>query len=120
MQIVRALFVAIVLVTSAGLAAADDEPSKLAVIPGIAVNVDSTRVDALSQDLADALSTELLVEASGGLEVRRKLPAEGLPADCIAKPACIADTARRVGAAQLLFIVVVDTGAGRDADLPDA
>src|SRR5262249_45769002 len=32
--------------------------------------------------------------------------------DCITKPACISDVARRLGAAQLLFIVVVDTGAG--------
>jgi hypothetical protein len=82
------------------------------VVPSIAVNVDAARVDALSQDLADALATELAVDAVGGLEVRRQLPVEGLPPDCITKPACISDVARRVGAAQLLFVVVVDTGAG--------
>jgi hypothetical protein len=97
---------------AAGPAAADPAPLKVAVVPGIAVNVDAARVDALGQDLADALSAELLVAAAGGLEVRRQLPVEGLPADCIAKPACTADVARRLGAAQLLFVVVVDTGAG--------
>lgn len=87
-------------------------PPKIAIVPGLAVNVDAARVDALSQDLADALTAELLVEAVGGLEVRRRLPVDGLPADCIAKPACITDVARRLDASQLLFIVIVDTGEG--------
>lgn len=100
------------LAAASGLAAADPASPKVAVVPSIAVNVDAARVDALGQDLAEALSAELLVEAAGGLEVRRQLPAEGLPADCIARPACTAEVAQRLGAAQLLFIVVVDTGAG--------
>jgi hypothetical protein len=111
---VRSLPLALVLLAGAGagVATADTAPVKVAVIPGIAVNVDSSRVDALGQDLADARTSELLVDALGGIEVRRRLPVDGLPADCIAKPECVRDTARRVGASQLLFIVVVDTGAG--------
>jgi hypothetical protein len=85
---------------------------KVAVVPGIAVNLDAARVDALSQDLAAALSAELEVEAIGGLEVRRRLPAEGLPADCVANQVCIADVAKRLEAQQLLFVVMVDTGSG--------
>lgn len=86
---------------------------KVAVVPGIAVNLDSARVDALSQDLADALQTELDLVAVGGLEVRRLLPAEGLPADCLTNEACIGDVAKRLGAQQLLFVVMVDaTGSG--------
>jgi hypothetical protein len=84
----------------------------VAIVPGIAVNLDAARVDALSQDLAEALEAELDIEATGGLEVRRALPADGLPADCVAQPACIADVAQRLNANQLLFIVMVDTGAG--------
>jgi hypothetical protein len=114
MPIVRLIASTIVLLASTTVATADTAPAtaRVAVIPGIAVNVDSARVDALGQDLAAALSAELVVEAVGGVEVRRQLPAEGLPADCIAKPECLADTAKRVGASQLLFIVVVDTGVG--------
>jgi len=99
---------------TASVAAAQPAPApiKVAVVPGIALNVAAARVDALSQDLADALAAELLVQAAGGLEVRRQLPVEGLPSDCITKPACMTDVARRLDAAQLLFIVVVDTGAG--------
>jgi hypothetical protein len=85
---------------------------KVAIIPGIAVNLDAARVDALSQDLADALTSELEVEAVGGLEVRRALPADGIPPDCVATPACFNDVAQRVGANQLLFVVMVDTGTG--------
>ena len=86
---------------------------KVAVVPGIAVNLDSARVDALSQDLADALATELDVVAVGGLEVRRQLPAEGLAPDCLTTPACVADVAKRLDATQLLFVVMVDaSGTG--------
>src|SRR4029079_4043632 len=61
---------------------------------------------------AEALSQELEVEAVGGLEVRRLLPAEGLPPDCVTTPACTAEVGKRTKATQLLFIVMVDSGAG--------
>ena len=85
---------------------------KVAVVPGIAVNLDAARVDALAQDLADALHTELEVDVIGGLDVRRQLPAEGLAPDCVASEVCTADVARRLGVQQLLFVVMVDTGTG--------
>jgi hypothetical protein len=88
-----------------------EAPVKVAIIPGIAVNLDTARVDALSQDLAESLSTELEVDAIGGLEVRRQLPPEGIAPDCVTTPACTADVARRTGASQLLFVVMVDSGA---------
>lgn len=85
---------------------------RVGVVPGIAVNLDTQRVDRLSQDLAEALRDELAVDAIGGLEVRRMLPDEGLPPDCVATPACVDDVARRLSAQQLLFVVMVDTGTG--------
>lgn len=85
---------------------------KVAVVPGVAVNMEPARVDALAQDLAAALAGELDIEATGGLEVRRALPPEGVPPDCVTTPACVADVARRTGASQLLFVVMVDSGAG--------
>lgn len=106
---VRALLVAFVLTCSLAAAAQADR-IKVAVVPGVAVNLDAARVDALSQDLADALATELDIDAIGGLEVRRLLPPDGLPPDCVATPACVTDVARRLAATQLLFVVMVDTG----------
>ncbi len=107
----RCLSLAIVIALT-GSARADDAPIRVAVVPGIAVNLDTARVDALSQDLAQALSSELVVDAVGGLEVRRLLPPEGLPPDCVTTPACTADVAKRTNASQLLFVVMVDSGAG--------
>src|SRR5689334_15441276 len=107
MQRVAILVGCLLCVTSPAFA---DERIKVAIIPGVAVNLDPARVDALSQDLANALQTVLDVDAVGGLEVRRKLPPDGLPVDCVATPACLADVAKRTGANQLLFVVMVDTG----------
>lgn len=87
-------------------------PVRVAIVPGIAVNLDTARVDALSQDLADALNQELDVQAIGGLEIRRQLPPDGVPPDCVTNPTCTADVASRTGASQLLFVVMVDSGAG--------
>src|SRR4051794_24873003 len=105
----RSFFVASVLLAS-NVAAADR--IKVAVVPGVAVNLDAARVDALSQDLAEGLASALDVDAVGGLEVRRQLPADGVPPDCATNPTCTADVAKRTGAQQLLFVVMVDSGAG--------
>jgi len=93
------------------VAQAATTPTRVAIIPGIAVNLDTARVDALSQDLAESLMAELDVQAVGGLEVRRQLPPDGVPPDCVTTPACTADVARRTNAQQLLFVVMVDSGA---------
>lgn len=84
-------------------------PVRVAIIPGVAVNIGPTRVDALTQDLADALDNELIVDAVGGLEVRRQVRPD-LPADCVTQPACVQEVAKATGAQQLLFVVMVDAG----------
>ncbi|HSN25679.1 MAG TPA: hypothetical protein VLT45_05320 [Kofleriaceae bacterium] len=106
---VRHVVVGSILLAS-NVAAADR--IKVAVVPGIAVNLDAARVDALSQDLAEGLAAGLDVDAVGGLEVRRLLPPDGLPPDCATNAACAKDVAKRTGAEQLLFVVMVDSGAG--------
>ena len=106
-------FALAIVVAAAMTSSAMADRVKVAIVPGIAVNLDSARVDALSQDLADALQGELDIDAIGGLEVRRLLPADGLPPDCLTTPSCVADVSRRLGAKQLLFVVMVDaTGSG--------
>jgi hypothetical protein len=105
----RSLVVAAVLAMLPRLASADRV--KVAVVPIITVNLEAARVDALAQDLAEALRTELDVDAVGGVEVRRRLPPQGLNPDCVAREACIADVAERLSAQQLLFVVMIDTGA---------
>ena len=116
---VRAVALVSSIVASLGVARADssrvaavDALPRVAIVPGIAVNLDTARVDALSQDLAEALNQELEVEALGGLEVRRLLPSEGLPPDCVTTPKCTAEVAKRTRSTQLLFVVMVDSGSG--------
>lgn len=111
MRVMAAISIVMAAMTSSASAQTKDA-LHVAVVPGIAVNLDTARVDALSQDLAEALDAELDVVAVGGLEVRRQLPADGLPPDCVTTPACTSDVARRTGASQLLFVVMVDSGAG--------
>jgi hypothetical protein len=119
---VKRIVIAAALVLAGGLisAAAADTPVssgpptpariKVAIVPGIAVNLDTSRVDAIAQDMADALQSELDVDVVGGLDVRRALPAD-LPADCVTIPSCVGDVAKRTTAQQLLFVVMVDSGA---------
>lgn len=109
---VKNVSLAAVVVLGALSTPASADKLKVAVVPGIAVNLDAARVDALSQELADALEAELDIDAVGGLEVRRALPPDGIPPDCVATPACVQDVGKRVGAQQLLFVVMVDTGSG--------
>ncbi|HEY5949575.1 MAG TPA: hypothetical protein VIV40_28970, partial [Kofleriaceae bacterium] len=108
----RALALAVLFASTTTAFADNAQPPRVAIVPGIAVNLDTARVDALSQDLAQALMTELVVDAVGGLEVRRLLPADGLAPDCVTTPACTADVAKRTNATQLLFVVMVDSGSG--------
>ena len=112
----RALILVVILAALPRIASADPvrpkQRAKVAVVPGIVVNLDPARVDALTQDMAEALSSQLEVDALGGIEVRRRLPPGGLASSCIASEPCIADVARRLDAQQLLFVVLIDTGAG--------
>src|SRR5215831_9826697 len=107
----RSVVLAVALALISRSASADRTRPKVAVVPGIVVNLAAARVDALTQTLAEALQAELEVDAIGGVEVRRRLPPAGLPSDCVASEPCIADVARRLGAEQLLFLVLIDTGA---------
>jgi hypothetical protein len=85
---------------------------KVAVVPALVVNLEPARVDALAQNLAESLVAILDIEATGGLDVRRNLPSEGLPEDCLEQPACVADVGKRLDVQQLLFVVMVDSGGG--------
>jgi hypothetical protein len=105
-----ALLIVAALVASGRARAETSHRIKVAVVSSVAVNIDVARVDALSQDLAEALMVDLDVDAIGGLDVRRQLPAEGIPGDCLASVECIHEVARQLGADQLLFVAMVDAG----------
>lgn len=103
------MLVALVNVAALGTASADR--LKVAVVPSEAINLDDSTVDALGQELAEALAAELDIDAIGGLEVRRLLPPEGLPEECAVTPSCTGDVARTLGVTEVLFLVLVKNGA---------
>jgi hypothetical protein len=105
MRLAAALLV--IAAVAGGAAAA---PHRVAVIPSVEVNVDAQRAEALTGTLAEALREKLEIDALGGADVSRRLPASGLPEDCVAAPACIAEIGARLEADQLLFLVIVQVG----------
>ena len=98
------------LVIAATARGAIAEPHRVGVIPSVEVNVDSRRAEALTGTLADALRDKLIIDSIGGADVMRRLPDAGLPDDCVAQPACIAQIGARLEVDQLLFLVIVQVG----------
>jgi hypothetical protein len=101
---------------SARLVEAQPRPLRVAIVPSVTVNLDAARVDAITADLAESLTAELEITAVGGLEVRRQLPPEGVPPECVTTPSCAADVAKRLDANQILFLVIVGSGNGLQVD----
>lgn len=99
----------LVLLATAAPARAEDG-LRIGVVVATRVNVAEGEADALGSALGDALRDQLIADVVAGPESRRRLPAGGLPDDCVAQPACVQDIAERLGADELLFLVVVRIG----------
>ncbi len=93
----------------AGAASARAEGLRIGVVIATRVNVTEGEADALASTLGDALQGQLVADVVAGAESRRRLPAT-MPEDCVAQPACVQDIAERLGADELLFLVVVRLG----------
>jgi hypothetical protein len=105
--------VASLIVTAAALAGASSahaEGLRVGVVIATRVNVTEAEADALGSALGDALRDQLIVDVVAGAESRRRLPPGGMAEDCVAQPGCVDDVAERLGADELLFLVVVRIG----------
>jgi hypothetical protein len=92
------------------------KPPRVGIVIELAVNVEPDRADSIALALADALNRELHVDAFGGGDVTRQLPASGLPEECLARAECIADVSERLDAEQLIFLVLVQVGQDTQVD----
>jgi hypothetical protein len=101
---------ALVAAAVAGEASARAEALRIGVVVATRVNVTEGEADALGSTLGDALRDQLTVDVVSGAESRRRLPSGGMPEDCVAKAACVQEVAERLGADELLFLVVVRLG----------
>lgn len=108
----RAALVAAALVASVGLAQAQAPPrQRVAVIVDLTANVSAARATELGAAMAAALERELVVDATGGADVLRRLPPDGVPDDCLAAPTCLTDLGARLDASELLFLSLIQVGA---------
>ncbi len=113
----RAVALGIVLLVCASLAHADDaRPRRLGVVVGLAVNVEPEQAAALAESLAQVLEEQFIVETVAGAEATRRLPAAGVPEECIGLPACIADLGARLSVDELLVLVIVRVGESLQLD----
>lgn len=94
---------------------ASAQPIKVAIVPS-APTLDEIKVDQITQDMAEGLTSVLEVEVLGGLEVRRQLPPEGAPVTCANELPCQKDVAARLGVQQVLFVVIIDIGGSLQVD----
>jgi hypothetical protein len=113
------IIVVSLVLSSAGIAIAQNTPKRVprvAVVIGIAVNLEQAQADQLGGALAAALTKQLKVDTIGGAEVTRRLPAGGIEEECPGKPACIADIGSRTQADQILFLSIVKVGTAHQID----
>jgi len=92
-----------------GQALADKAP-RVGVVVSVQVNLDKAEVQRISQALGRALRRRLVVDMVAGPEAIRRLPADGVSESCVVDETCIKDTAQRLSADELLFLVAVRVG----------
>lgn len=99
---------------AAGTAQGAERPA--AVVPLLTVNLAADEADAITGAIAEGLERAGAGRVRGGREVRRRLPPEGLPPDCPARPDCVADLEDRLEAGALVFVVAARVGAELQVD----
>jgi hypothetical protein len=92
-----------------GRAEADKAP-RVGIVVTVQVNLNRSEVQHLSQAMGQALRQKLVVDVVAGSEAIRRLPTDGVSESCAADQACVKDTAQRLSADELLFLVAVRVG----------
>lgn len=87
-----------------------DEPRRIGIVVSVKVNVTDDEARALANSLGEVLRKERPVDIISGKETERRMPTEGLPDECVAKPKCRNDIGRRLDADELLMLVIVKMG----------
>jgi hypothetical protein len=113
----RRLYLALITAACAALlvlllprAALADKGPRVGVVVSVQVNIKKEEAQQISQALGRALRARLVVDVMAGPEAFRRLPADGVSESCVADEGCIKDTAQRLGADELLFLVAVRMG----------
>jgi len=86
-----------------------DKAPRVGVVISVQINL-KEEAEKISQALGRALRTRLVVDVVAGAEAFRRLPANGVSESCVADETCIKDTAQRLSADEILFVVAVRMG----------
>lgn len=83
---------------------------RVGIVVTVKVNVTAEAATALAGELGEVIRSERPVDVLAGVDVDRRLPAEGVAPNCHAVESCRQDLARRLDADELLMLVIVDVG----------
>jgi hypothetical protein len=100
---------AFLLLAAPGRALAEKAP-RVGIVVSVQVNLSKAEAQQVSAALGRALHQKLVVDVVAGAEADRRLPAEGVSESCVVDEACIKDTAQRLSADEILFLVAVRVG----------
>lgn len=84
--------------------------SRVGVVVAVHVNLSEEEAQALGDQVGEGLRDALVIDVVAGAQAARRLPPKGVGELCVARPACVKDTAQRLDADQLLFLTVVRLG----------
>jgi hypothetical protein len=87
-----------------------EKAPRVGIVVSVQVNLSKSESQQLSAALGRAVHQKLVVDVVAGAEADRRLPAEGVSESCVVDEACIKDTAQRLSADELLFLVAVRVG----------
>ena len=106
--IAAALFVLLALAPSAE--AQTRRVTRIGVVVAVHVNMSEEDAQSLGGQIGEGLREALVIDVVAGAQATRLLPPNGVGELCVARPECVKDTATRLDADQLLFLVVVRLG----------
>ena len=84
--------------------------TRVGVVVAVHVNMSEDEAQALGDQVGAGLRDALVVDVVAGAQAARRLPPKGVGELCVARPECVKDTAARLDADHLLFLVVVRLG----------
>lgn len=105
------LLALIPLIAAATAAPASAGPQRrVGIVVTTTVGVSPAEGRELGDELAAALISALPVDVISGVEVERRMPPAGVPAECVGDAACRNDLGRRLDADELLLLAIVKVG----------
>ena len=83
---------------------------RVGIVTTVSVNATVDETNELARTLGKIVREKLSVDVIAGAEAQRRLPPDGLPAECVAEAQCRSEVGERLDADELLLLAVVRLG----------